>query len=296
MTENIKRGIVLRQILTDLELAESRKLASVCEAIEGLDLRLSWDAMQTHQGNSTSHFLFYGDGILIGYLALDGPGFLEAEGSGTVHPEHRRKGVFRALVAAASDECRRNGTEALLCICDRRSHTGKAFLASIGAQYSFAEHKMELRAGETAPIADVESQLDFRTASVEHAPAIARIMAEGEDVDLRRFEQQIVFQIEQQARHYYVAQMDGRPIGTINVDIIDGNPYIYGFVILPEYRGRGYGRRMLTQTIELTRSAYRRPIFIEVESENHPALSLYLSCGFEIVNTHDYYRLNLAPQ
>jgi GNAT superfamily N-acetyltransferase len=294
MTENITRGAVPRQVLTDAELAEVRELASVCEAFEHLDLRLGWDSMRTQQGNISSRFLFYRDGIIIGFLSLDGLGFQEAEGSGMVHPEHRRTGVFSALVAAAGDECRRNGTTALLCICDRRSQTGKAFLASIGAQYSFSEHKMELR-GPTKPAIQDNNQLDFRTATVEDAPAIARIVAEDEEDDLRRFEQQIVFQIEQQARHYYIASVNGAPFGTINVDVIDGNPYIYGFVILPGYRGHGYGRRMLMRTIELTRDAYRRPIFIEVESENHPALSLYLSCGFEIVNTHDYYRLNLAP-
>ena len=37
-----------------------------------------------------------------------------AEGTGMVHSNYRRQGVFRALVAAALEECQQNKTESLL--------------------------------------------------------------------------------------------------------------------------------------------------------------------------------------
>ncbi|MBV9227977.1 MAG: GNAT family N-acetyltransferase, partial [Chloroflexi bacterium] len=69
---------------------------------------------------------------------------------------------------------------------------------------------------------------------------------------------------------------------------------IYGFGILPDYRGRSYGRQMLEETIRTIRSQSQKTITISVDTTNTNALGLYLSCGFEIKATYGYYAMDIT--
>src|SRR5439155_6574314 len=63
---------------------------------------------------------------------------------GLVHPEHRRKGIGRALLAAAQEECRRHGVQEILLVSEAASRSGRAFVEAVGARYRFSEYRMEL--------------------------------------------------------------------------------------------------------------------------------------------------------
>jgi ribosomal protein S18 acetylase RimI-like enzyme len=292
MTENKKQGVFPKHALTHTELKAIDDLAEICERHDGLDLRLGSNIAQSLGDDSLNGLAYYRDDLLIGFLSLEGLGSSEAEASGMVHPQHRRQGVFRALVAAAEVECRRSGSGALLFYCDHHSESAKAFLEAIGARFVFAEHRMRLEQASNIPPPD--PRLNLQAAAVADAGTIARILADDIGTDAQFLAQKIAADIQQQARQYYIARLGGDLVGTINVDVIDGNPYIYGFVVLPEYRGRGYGRQILGRTIEAIQAGGQRSVFIEVESDNRTALSLYRSVGFAITHTHDYYRKELV--
>jgi ribosomal protein S18 acetylase RimI-like enzyme len=289
MTDTPRPGLVKKQSLADTEIAEIRDLADICTRYEDLDLRLSWGMLQSRSGDMFEDFLYYQGGLLIGFLTLAGLGSDEAEVSGMVRPEYRRKGVFRALVEAAKEECRQNDTESLIFVCDTRSRSAKAFLESIGAKYEFSEQKMKLEQIVRTP--SVDERLDLQEATVEDAATIADIIADDSGMNADFFRQVVANGIQWKSRQYYVAKVNNETIGTINVDVIDRDSYIYGFVIRPEHRGRGYGRQMLARTIENIVAERPQPVFLEVESDNTTALSLYCSFGFVITNTYDYYRL-----
>jgi ribosomal protein S18 acetylase RimI-like enzyme len=292
MTENKKQGVFPKQALTNTELKAINDLAELCERHDGLDLRLGSSVAQSPADDGSNGLAYYKDELLVGFLSLDGLGSDEVEASGMVHPGHRRQGVFRALEAAAEAECRRSGSDTLLFYCDHRSLSAKAFVEAIGARFVFAEHRMRLEQASNIPPPD--PHLNLRAAAVADAGTIARILADDMATDARFFAQKIAADIQRQARQYYIARLGDDLVGTINVDMIDGNPYIYGFVVLPEYRGCGYGRQILGQTIEAIQAAGQRSVFIEVESDNRTALSLYRSVGFVITHTHDYYRKELV--
>ncbi|HEY6543035.1 MAG TPA: GNAT family N-acetyltransferase, partial [Ktedonobacteraceae bacterium] len=58
-------------------------------------------------------------------------------------------------------------------------------------------------------------------------------------------------------------------------------------------RGLGYGREILEQLIHIAREASHKPVMLDVETDNTNAVGLYLSCGFEIKTTYDYYELRV---
>src|SRR5262245_47762077 len=207
MTETPRRGVVAKHSLTEIELADAKALADICASYEDIDLRIGWSALQGRMSDAPQDFLFYEGGALIGFLSLYGVGSDEAEGSGMVHPRHRRRGVFTALVAAARATCRQHGTSALAFACDRRSDSARAFFEALGADHTFSEHLMKLES--PVAIAPPDGRLDFDRARVEDADAIAQIVAEDAGMDATLFRHVVAGGIETGARPYYVAKAGG---------------------------------------------------------------------------------------
>jgi ribosomal protein S18 acetylase RimI-like enzyme len=288
MTTDPKQGVYKKWTLTDAELAELQQLAQICQEYEPLDLRLTWDALALRTGDKANDLLYYRDDILIGFFSMDGLGFDEAEGTGMVHPNYRRQGVFRALVAAAREECRQNKTESLILLFDHRSAAAIAFANAIGAQHDFSEHSMRL--DDTNSLPQLTQRLDFRRATEEDAPAISAILAQDRNGDAAQLQQNVTHNMRSSVYQYYIARLDHQPIGTLNVQNLGGDAYIYGFVVRPDQRGRGYGKEILARAIaDIVKRP--QPVFLEVETENDPAFGLYRSFGFEVTTTYDYYRL-----
>ena len=64
------------------------------------------------------------------------------------------------------------------------------------------------------------------------------------------------------------------------------------FAIAPEFRGRGFGRKLLEHCIEQARLRGVRRMFLEMR-KNNPAGVLYAAMGFRVVGVRpQYYRLH----
>jgi ribosomal protein S18 acetylase RimI-like enzyme len=294
MTSGAKQGLYKRKTLTDADLAEIQQLASICTNHDQIDLRINWDALKWRTGDKANDFLYFRDDMLIGFFSMDGLGSDEAEGTGMVHPNFRRQGVFRTLAGAAQEECRSNGTPNLILLFDRRSQAALAFVTAIGAQHDFSEHNMRLASAEAIP--RVEQRLEFRRATPGDTQALAAILAEDSQMNPERLRQNIARNMQSEWYQYYIATLAQHPIGTLNVQTIDGQAYIYGFVVRSEQRGRGYGKEILARAIEDLAAEHPQPIYLEVETNNTPAFALYRSFGFEVVTTYDYYRLSASDE
>jgi ribosomal protein S18 acetylase RimI-like enzyme len=292
LTDQSKHGLYPVKIFEPGALAEARALASAAEQHDGIDLRILWSAIETGF-EALINLLYYQEGRLVGFLTAAGLGDDEAEVTGMVHPEYRRRGIFGELVSAARAECLRAGTPDLLFTPDRRSASAKGFMTAIGARHDFAEHSMQFDAG--VPIEVPPSDLAIARAGAADAQAVAAILAEDRAIDPVGFDQHIAMNIRQPHYRYYIARLGETPVGTLNIQILNGDAYVYGFVVRAEYRGRGYGRQLLAQIMAETIAERAQPIFLEVETENAPALGLYHSLGFRITHTFDYYRLEARP-
>jgi ribosomal protein S18 acetylase RimI-like enzyme len=102
--------------------------------------------------------------------------------------------------------------------------------------------------------------------------------------------------LSQPNRRYYVGDVDGVIIGKIDVSLSEESGSIFGFAVLPEHQGQGYGRQILARTVQEIFSSGQQNIWLEVSTENKQALSLYQSCGFKETGSYDYYRFPLKNE
>ena len=253
-------------------------------------MRLDLDILHNRPGDATHDFLYHADDTLVGYLSVYPWGTKEKELIGIVHPNYRRRGIFRSLLTAAKDEWLDKGVEKFILICEHASRSGLAFLEAIGAHHDFSEHEMVL--GIFRERQSYNERVHTREANANDFDALVSILTTDLDDEekAKRFVAKFFQEIK---RPFYLGILGEEPIGCLNLHETDKEIGIYGFVVLPHYRGRGYGRQIIEDVIRSIRTQNPKSIMLDVETDNTNAIGLYLSCGFEIRTTYDYYGLNL---
>ncbi|HKP89928.1 MAG TPA: GNAT family N-acetyltransferase [Thermoleophilaceae bacterium] len=91
-----------------------------------------------------------------------------------------------------------------------------------------------------------------------------------------------------------VIEVDGRPAGRLYVDRSDSELHVLDIALLPGFRGRGLGTRLLAELAEEAAGA-GVPLVIYVEHQN-PARRLYERLGFrEVEEGPIYSRMERPP-
>lgn len=287
-----QQGIVKKQQLTEVEMVEVAELVALCKIHDGIDLTLLLDIMNDRTGNDTNDFLYYVDGKLVGALAFDSFGTEDKEMTGFVHPDYRRRGIFTALVNEARVDAKTRGIHQLIFVCDRFSHSGQAFVAAVGAQYDFSEHRMVLMDFVERDPSSYKEHIVLRPATLADADVLAYVSATSFGESERRTKEHLEQDILHPRRRYYLVTLGNEPVGCFNLWLGD-TIGIYAFCVLPQYRKRGFGRQMLEQIVRQVRAEIQQPITLEVDTTNTNAYELYRSCGFKETTTVGYYALDI---
>jgi ribosomal protein S18 acetylase RimI-like enzyme len=283
-------SICMKQYINEEDYKVIDRLKNICEKKEEMYLKLELDfklgisetANKDNNSDFVNEFLYYKEEELIGYLGIFSFGGEEAELTGMVHPEFRRKGIFKRLYDLAASECKRRNFKRILLVCDNKSASGLEFIKAVGAAYSFSEYEMKFLGSYSHP----DSQnITLRKALNSDAEEIARqngvyfgvtsdILTMPEEEEKR---QRITFMIE----------LEGKVIGKIKVNTDEG--YIGAFGILPEYRRKGYGREALNAALKILKDNNINKASLAVAASNKNALNLYKSCGFVEESVMDYF-------
>jgi ribosomal protein S18 acetylase RimI-like enzyme len=253
-----------------------------------LDYKYS-DAVNNSKGGicDVNEFMYFDGKKLIGYIGICGFGGTSAplEITGMVHPEYRRQGIFSKLYELVIAECRRRNAGSILFLCDNKSFPGQNFLKKVEAVYKFSEFEMYLHDESIDMIEEQLRGVSLRKATNEDACEVARqnmiyfgdrLQEEDEDVPGKG-----VLLPE--------AEKDGRIIGKVHLQMFNGIGGIYGLGVLPENRGKGFGRAILLNAIEKLKDEKAAMIMLQVAAENATALNLYKSCGFQEKSVMDYF-------
>lgn len=72
----------------------------------------------------------------------------------------------------------------------------------------------------------------------------------------------------------------------------DSKIYIANFGILPIYRGKGYGRQLLTHLLKVAERLNYQYIYLRCDVENSDALRLYYAQDFQVIDSYCEYQKN----
>lgn len=244
-----------------------------------------------------NEFMYFDGAQLIGYIGIGDFGGASAplEITGMVHPAYRRQRVFSKLFDLVTSECRRRNAGEILLLCDKQSISGQKFLDSIKAAYKFSEYEMYLNDEDFNVDEEKLRGISFRKASNADASEVARqntiyfgdrpekeTDAENDDIMLPEEE-------EKNGMTIYLAEKDDKIIGKVHLQLINGLGGIYGLGVLPENRGKGFGRAILLKSVEMLKNEKAAEVMLQVAAENAVALNLYKSCGFKETSVMDYF-------
>jgi GNAT superfamily N-acetyltransferase len=290
MDRNSTVGVVRRQGLTGSEPERVRDLLALCNRHEGLDLAVNLASAGEFPGVTIEQFLYYQAGVPVGFWSIDPAN--EPETCGMVHPAHRRRGIGRALLEAARAACREKGIPRWLLVCEEASRSGKAFVNTLGARHRGGEYRMELDVAAIPELPPVRDALSVTPAAAEDVEAVVRVRAargwSGTEEESR---QRITREMEGGRHRIYLGRLNGEPIGTLTLAGHGDSVYLIAFRMLPEHRGKGYGRQMLMDAVRRLLAEKWERLLIEVATDNPVAHGLYRSCGFRERTCYGFYEM-----
>lgn len=95
-------------------------------------------------------------------------------------------------------------------------------------------------------------------------------------------------QIDIDTSYFLVAEVDGKAVGYMGLQIFSGEGYVTNVAVLPEYRHQGIAAALIEKQLENPMDF----ITLEVRQSNIPAINLYTKMGFESVGIRPNFYSN----
>lgn len=284
--------------LSDEIIDSLKRLENECINHDKISLKLELDykavlAKEADKDMSQSNeFLCLVDNRIVAYVGICGFDGLKLEVTGMVHPAYRRRGIFTKLINMAIEEYNRRPEKTLLLLCDSQSVSGQAFIKTLKTVYDFSEYEMRMSLTEK-PVFDSHTELIFKKANNANQMEIASQNAIYFGKPIEEIDMPLPEIEEKRGMTIYLAYLDNKVIGKINLQLTNDEVGIFGVGVKPEYRGNGYGRSLIRFAILKAYDLKAKDVMLQVEAENEKALNLYTSSGFKVDSKMDYYRYNM---
>lgn len=291
----LNEAICLKKYISQKEYNEILELEEICSHHDKTNLKLELDYRLNRTKNfeiglkEINEFLYYINGALVAYLNISSFGGKNiGELNGITHPDFRRKGLFKKLFELAAEECHKREFEKVLLLSDDNSNSGINFIKSVNGEYDFSEYRMKTI--NKAPLESIKSVIKLRKAENSDGEEIVRQNAiyfnQSEEFEY------IPEEAEELIKNTYMVELDGTTIGKIAVEFDTASAFICGFGILPNFRGKGYGKAALKEALRMANQKDIHEIELDVEGKNDTALNLYKGCGFKEQSVMDYFKFN----
>ena len=99
---------------------------------------------------------------------------------------------------------------------------------------------------------------------------------------VRKFEERLIEDYKADLR-VFAAFADGEEAGLALIGRLWESSYrVWDFYVWQKHKRKGIGRALMKQIEDTARSQNSRRIVLETQSSNYPAISFYLSCGFQL--------------
>lgn len=265
-------------------------LIEACSPADGFTMELYTDASLNVYKDMECAFAIRESGQLAGFLFVFAPGPLEVEINALVHPQFRRKGLFKAMLAAALAACGEFSYQRGFVFCSEDSAAAVEMLEKWQLRLSHIEYQMEKALVPPAPSAT--QSLLLAKITPEDVPEAAPLMAECFDKDPVQQETYLRNSIGTPDRTNWVLRDDdGRILGFCGSYCEGTALNLFGLGVMPEFRRQGYGRILLDLISGIALGQGLDTLKLDVDSGNPNAIRLYTAYGFRKIAATRYYEI-----
>jgi len=220
-----------------------------------------------------------------------------------VHPEHRRRGLATKLLGYATNRARELGAKVAHVNIMKGNVVAKRMLSRLG--FSLIRRFLELRLDTT----------DVRWPNINQAALECRYLRRGEEDKLTQIQnrafagqwgynpntvEEITYKtnLSDCSPEDVILACDGDKIvgycwtqGASEGEVASGKREgrIYMIGVVPDYRGRGAGKKLLLAGLARLKSKSLQVIELTMDNENKAACALYKSIGFKVRTSSFWY-------
>lgn len=229
------------------------EISSICNDFDGLNNPFFVDT--EYDNFSKFSWLYYAmvDTKTVGFISVYIIDSYNVEICGFVLPEYRRNKIASNLFARMVIDFA--GMSFQLSMSPDNDF-GKAFVHKMGFVYCSTECSMQLKKEQHTVFKDTLS-----------------LNPEKQDDEI-----------------FVRGLLDGKEIGHSTISIFDNIVCIHDVEIYEEYRGNGYGHKLIGTLLNHIFEKYDKAI-LHVTKENEPAYRLYKKVNFEVVEELEYYEV-----
>ncbi len=269
--------------LTAVEESAIRDLLTLSKKVDGL-VREPYLSNQLNADLTMPAFiLFMEDGILLGFLAIYADDVYEPEISLLVHPEHRHKGIARALLDTYKEIAQAYQLGQPTFVIEKRFLKAyPTLLENFGLKVVADDSEFFMERGRTPISVSAKDDLLVTHASSEHVAAIAAFQQEAFENNAEISLQYARVAIEGENNRLYVALENEEVVASCSVDTSTAYNYLYGIAVRADKRGQGIGSYLIASVIQERLKVDTRPFQLAVEESNLAAKTLYERLGFTV--------------
>lgn len=204
-----------------------------------------------------------------------------------VQPKYRRRGIGKELFLSVLEQANQAGMKSL--VCDFPSDSDNVFfVSSLGFEKRYSSHFMTIPVTARRSVSGFEQYDDsmFLSFVNDEAKAFYPIRSRlGIEPIVIEPNENIRSFLSKAADKYFVYRENGEVLaggGVYNAEITD-------IFVAPKLRGQGLGRKIVERCLFEAYKLGYKTVSLWVIAENTPAVSLYLSIGFTVERTHDFF-------
>jgi mycothiol synthase len=213
-----------------------------------------------------------------------------------VDPDHRRRGIARALLEKREKDAREEGARAIDCFIEARWDAGHAFAKAHG--YRVFVHDLFLRRGSTRFSAAAPEGVRLRPYAGRADDAAWAAISNATlsrdagyqsvtEADTAGFAQMPGFEL-------WFAEHQGAPVGLCHVERRGELGLVQALAVLGSHEGRGIGAALLSRGIDALVDHGVACIELCTEEDNVRARRLYARAGFTLDREAFTYRMTIA--
>lgn len=277
--------------LSEKAIKEVLNLEEVCIDHDNLRGSVFLDSSLNFDHRIKGFYLLYKNGELISMLSMFIPTKREAEITAYTLPKFRGKGYFKSLLVKAVEELRKFNIPDILFVCESPSISGKQAIEFLNGEYEHTEYFMRLDKTRYACLNAYRLSL-LKAEQKDLEKAIAANMRVFDD-SYEESKSLIKNCFESETREQYLAVLCEEIIGVGSANLEGEDVSVFGFGLVPEYRGKGFGKELIHLMVDSLWQRGRTEITIEVDSENTNAFELYKKIGFRIEVAYEYFRIKI---